>query len=82
MIKRNYACVYCGRMRRAPAYYLKGAPPRPQCCNKPMRCLSYEQTVAANRLSQARLMGWLMSGGHVVKAKGSRGWKAVKGRGA
>jgi hypothetical protein len=76
-IKRDYACIDCGKMRRAPAYYIKGAPPPPQCCKKPMRCLSYEQTVAANRLTEARRMKWLMSGGHVAKARGSRRWKAV-----
>ena len=77
IINRNYACQLCGRMRRAPADYVPGAPPAPQCCDRAMRSLSYEQTVAATRLSPAERTDWLAAGGQVAERGGKRGWKAV-----
>jgi hypothetical protein len=77
IINRNYVCRFCGRMRRAPADYVPGAPPAPRCCDQAMRSLSYEQTVAATQLSEAERVNWLASGGQVVRRDGKRGWKAV-----
>ena len=77
LINRNYVCSSCGSMRRAPAAYIPGAPPAPQCCGREMRLLSYEQTVAGARLSLAERADWLAAGGKVVKRGGTRGWKAV-----
>ena len=77
IINRNYVCCFCGRMRRAPAAYIAGAPPAPQCCGCAMRLLSYEQTVAGARFSPAERVSWLSAGGKVVERGGKRGWKAV-----
>lgn len=80
VINRNYACRICGTMRRAPADYVPGGPPGPQCCGQPMRSLSYEQTAAATQLSEAERTAWLASGGEVVNRGGKRRWKAVWSR--
>jgi hypothetical protein len=74
---RNYVCCSCGRVRRAPAAYIAGAPPAPNCCGRAMRLLSYEQTVAGARLSLAERAAWITAGGKVVKRGGKRIWKAV-----
>jgi hypothetical protein len=78
IINRNYICTLCGKMKRAPASYIKGAPPPPTCCEKQMKGLSYEQTVAATRLAESDRSDWLASGGRVMKATGRRRWKATK----
>jgi hypothetical protein len=78
IINRNYICTLCGAMRRAPADYVEGAPPSPSCCTKKMKRLSYEQTVAATRLTEPERLKWLTSGGKTVKASGKRRWKAAK----
>jgi hypothetical protein len=75
IINRNYICRLCGRMRRAPAHYLPAAPAAPQCCGQAMRTLSYEATVVANRMSAAKRLQWLRSGGRFVKAPGRRRWR-------
>ena len=75
IINRNYACRLCGKIRRAPADYVPGAPPAPECCKEAMRSLSYEATVVANRMSEAERVEWLGSGGRFVKAGGRRRWK-------
>ena len=75
IINRIYICRLCGKMRRAPAYYVPGAPAAPQCCESAMRTLSYEATVVANRMSEAERVEWLRSGGRIVKAGGRRRWK-------
>jgi hypothetical protein len=74
---RNYVCRLCGRVRRAPAAYIPGAPPAPRCCGRSMWLLSYEQTVAGARLSPARRADWLAAGGKVIKRAGKRHWAAV-----
>jgi hypothetical protein len=80
IINRNYICRFCGRMRRAPADYIPGAPSAPRCCDQVMRLLSYEQTVAATQLSEAERVNWLASGGYAARRDGKRGWKAVRSR--
>jgi hypothetical protein len=74
IINRTYICRVCGKLRRAPAYYVPGAPAAPQCCESAMRTPSYEATVVANRMSEERVE-WLRSGGRIVKAGGRRRWK-------
>ena len=74
---RNYVCRLCGQLRRAPAAYIAGAPPAPQCCGRAMRLLSYEQMVAGTRLSPAERADWLAAGGKVVERGGKRRWKAA-----
>ena len=32
IINRNYICKFCGKLRRAPATYIAGAPSGPECC--------------------------------------------------
>jgi hypothetical protein len=68
-------CRLCGRMRRAQVHYVPGAPAAPQCCDSAMRTLVYEATVVANRLSEAKRVEWLRSGGRFVRASGRRRWK-------
>lgn len=75
IINRNYVCRLCGKMRRAPADYVPGAPLAPECCEQTMRSLSYEATVVASRMSEAARVEWLGSGGRLVKACGRRRWK-------
>jgi hypothetical protein len=82
IINRNYACHNCGKMRRAPADYVPGAPPPPKCCGTPMQSLSYEATIVATRLSQVKRLQWLKSGGQVVKASGRRRWKRASRAGS
>ncbi len=77
VISRNYVCRFCGTIRRAPAEYVPGGPPAPECCGRPMRPLSYEQTVAATQLSDADRTAWLAAGGKVTERGGKRRWKAV-----
>jgi hypothetical protein len=77
VINRNYVCRFCGRMCRAPADYVPGGPPAPECCGHPMRSLSYEQTVAATQLSEAQRTAWLAAGGEVAERGGKRRWKAI-----
>lgn len=77
VIGRNYVCGSCGTMRRAPADYVPGAPPAPQCCGQPMQSLSYEQTSAATQLSEPQRVEWLANGGQVVERGGKRRWKAT-----
>ena len=74
---RNYVCSLCGKVRRAPAAYIAGAPPAPSCCGRAMRLLSYEQMVAGARLSPDKRAEWLAAGGKVGERGGKRGWKAV-----
>lgn len=74
---RNYVCRLCGKMRRAPAAEVPGAPSAPQCCGQPMQSLSYEQTAAATQLGEAERTAWLDSGGKVTERGGKRRWKAV-----
>jgi hypothetical protein len=76
-INRNYACRFCGSLRRAPAAYIPDGPPAPQCCGQPMRSLSYEQTVAATQLSKTQRAAWLAAGGEVAERGGKRPWKAI-----
>ena len=76
--KRNYACRLCGRVRRAPADYIPGAPSAPKCCSRTMRLLSHEQTVAGARLSPAARASWLAAGGKVASRGGKRGWRAIR----
>ena len=73
VINRNYVCRLCGSVRRAPADYIAGAPPIPQCCGRAMRLLSHEQTVAGARRSPAARAERFATGGKVMK----RGWKAL-----
>jgi hypothetical protein len=77
LIKRNYVCRQCGKLRRAPAHYLKGGPALPKCCSGEMRLLTYEQTAAATQLAQGKRVEWLINGGKVVRRGGKRPWKAV-----
>jgi hypothetical protein len=79
IINRNYVCHRCGKMRRAPADYVPGAPAAPECCGCAMRSLSYEGTVVANRMSEEDRVKWLASGGNFVKAGGRRRWKRADG---
>jgi hypothetical protein len=79
IINRNYVCRLCGKMRRAPADYVPGAPTGPECCGDTMRLLSYEATVVANRMSEPERVEWLRSGGRFVKASGRRRWKRAGG---
>lgn len=74
---RNYICCFCGRIRRAPGAYPPGSLPPPECCGRPMRVLSYEQTIAVARLSAAERTDWLAAGGQVVERSGKRRWKPV-----
>jgi len=77
LINRNYACILCGKVRRAPAVYMTGSPPAPTCCRREMRLLSYEQTVAGTRMPPAKRADWLAAGGKVETRRGKRRWKAV-----
>ena len=77
VINRNYVCRFCGTLRRAPADYIPGALPAPECCGYSMRSLSYEQTVAATQLSEAERTAWLAAGGKVAQRGGKRRWKAI-----
>jgi hypothetical protein len=77
LINRNYVCRFCGTIRRAPADYVPEGVPAPSCCGHPMRRLSYEQTVAAARLSKAQRTEWLATGGEIVERGGKRRWKAI-----
>lgn len=73
---RNYLCLTCGAIRRAPGrYYDEDF--LPSCCNLPMQGLSYEQTVAATHLEKDKRAEWMKNGGRVVKGKGRRRWKAA-----
>lgn len=77
VLNRHYICRYCGKMRRAPAAYIAGAPAAPQCCEKLMRLLSYEQTVAATQLSEGDRADWIAAGGKITERGGKRRWRAV-----
>jgi hypothetical protein len=75
MIRRNYICRRCGVIRRAFAHLLPGAPTPPQHCGEEMPVMSYEQTVAANRLEASKRVDWLNRGAGVIKTTGRRRWK-------
>ena len=77
LINRNYACIICGKVRRAPATYIAGSPPAPTCCSRAMRLLSYEQTVAGTRIPPKKRADWLAAGGKVEARGGKRPWRAV-----
>jgi hypothetical protein len=76
VINRNYACIRCGKLRRAPAAYLPDTSESPKCCEVAMTMLSYEQTEAATQLSDQQRVEWLASGGEVARRGGKRGWTA------
>jgi hypothetical protein len=78
IINRTYACRFCGRLRRAPAVYVAGAPPVPRCCGHAMQGLTYEQTVAATQLGGAERADWIAAGGAVARRGGKRPWRAVR----
>ncbi|HEV2968469.1 MAG TPA: hypothetical protein VGY55_00680 [Pirellulales bacterium] len=73
--KRNYICRECGKIRRAPAHFVPNGPSPPECCADKMKLLDHQQTVAANRLTAKERVDWLLGGGRVVKARGTRQWK-------
>jgi hypothetical protein len=77
IFNRNFACTLCGKVRRAAAAGGTHRPPVPQCCDRAMRLLSYEQVRAAARLSASERAEWLAAGGRVVERGGKRGWKAT-----
>ena len=77
IISRNYICRFCGKLRRAPAAYLPGAPPAPRCCGHAMELLDYEQTVAATQFSETERIEWMAAGGQVVERGGKRRWRAI-----
>jgi len=80
IFRRNFLCCWCGSIRRADGNFLHQpeASHGPTCCNKPMRLLGYEQTVAATRLTKVKRLDWIAGGGKVMKSPGRRRWKAVK----
>jgi len=77
IIKREYMCRICGKVRRAPAHYVPGGPPKPQCCKQEMVGLHYEQAVASARMTDKKRAEWYARGGKCERRPGKRQWRAV-----
>lgn len=78
IIKREYICRNCGKVRRAPAHYIPGGPLPPRCCQQEMSMLFYEQGVASARMSDKERAEWYARGGKYEKREGKRQWRAVE----
>jgi len=77
MIKRDYMCRLCGKVRRALAHYVPSGPPKPSCCQQEMIVLCYEQSIASARLTDEERAEWYARGGKYEKRAGTRQWRAV-----
>ena len=73
MQTRGHICVVCGRLQS------RSGKPHCTCGAGEMKPLSYEQNVAATRLSARERIDWIASSGKVtrVTGKGTKRWKAV-----
>lgn len=74
---RDYLCLACGRIRRAPGRTPDGSLPVPRCCGSPMRELEYEGAVAAKKLKPAKRAAWFLAGAHFVARGRKRQWAPV-----
>ena len=89
MSNRNYICVRCGSLRRAPVVNIhsrretwaevKASSRWPKHCEQPMQQLSYIQAEGATQLMPAKRVEWLECGMHLLRQRqrGKHKWKPV-----
>ena len=74
---RDWLCLRCGTMRRAPGPVPGQENAGPACCETKMVAMEYEGAVAAKQLTPSKRVTWYHAGAHFAKRGGKRKWTPV-----